>query len=39
MMSSVSFPARASRLARGDAHAVVPGIGLTRDHLLVMLTR
>jgi 2-polyprenyl-3-methyl-5-hydroxy-6-metoxy-1,4-benzoquinol methylase len=30
---------RARRLARGDVDTGVPGIGLTRDHLIVMLTR
>jgi SAM-dependent methyltransferase len=44
MMSYAVFPARARRrrarrVARGDADSGVPGIGLTRDHLLVMLMR
>lgn len=44
MMSYAVFRARAERrrirrVARGDADSGVPGIGLTRDHLLVMLTR
>jgi SAM-dependent methyltransferase len=44
MMSYALFPARAERrrarrLARGEADSGVPGIGLNRDHLLVMLKR
>lgn len=44
MISYLLFRARAERrrarrVSRGDADSGVPGIGLTRDHLLVMLTR